>query len=236
MSNIRHNFILMLNIGISFLGLLIVLALTFNPPIIHEAFFWRKPLVGSIFSLICMLGITAALFPKQCSQSFHFQREGINLASRKIRASSHHPDCEGFSAHVIRVNGHILCAACTGLFLGALIALVGAVLYFFAGWHIENARLPAVLMGAVGTTLGFFQLKFRSFIRLALNVSFVLGAFLILVGTDAIIESLFVDFFLIALIIFWISTRIQLSQWDHRRICSSCKSSCKAWKTEEKQA
>jgi uncharacterized membrane protein YfcA len=59
-----------------------------------------------------------------------------------------------------------------------------------------------------------------------MNVFFVLGAFLLLVGTDEIVESLFVDLFLTALILLWISTRIQLSQWDHRKICSNCESPC----------
>jgi len=55
---------------------------------------------------------------------------------------------------------------------------------------------------------------------------FVFGAFLVLVGIDALAENLFVDLFLTVLISFWILTRIQLSQWDHSRICRDCKSPC----------
>jgi len=135
---------------------------------------------------------------------------------------------------VIKIKGHRLCAACTGLLLGALTALIGTAFYFFGGRRIEEAGLWAVLIGVAGMVLGFFQLKFRSFARLTLNVFFVLGAFLILVGIDEITESLFVDLFLVALIVFWILTRIQLSQWDHQRICSSCESPCEAWGIKKK--
>ena len=227
MAKTHYDSTLMFNTGVSAFGIFIILILALDPPIIHENFFWRKSLIGLVFSSICILGIFAALFPKQCSQVFHFQRENVkNFTSHRINITSHHSDCEGFSAHVIHMNSHTLCVACTGLLLGALAALVGTVFYFFGGWHIEGISSSVVLIGVIGVTLGFLQFKFGNFIRLALNVFFVLGAFLILVGIDELTESLFVDLFLVAFIVFWILTRIQLSQWDHWRICSNCKSPC----------
>jgi len=226
MTNIRQNPFLTLNLGISLSGLFLVLILASNAPTIQKGIPWRKPLVGLVFSIICMFGILAALSPRQCSRSLHFRRENLNSTDHQIHLSSHHPDCEEFSAHVIHISGHDLCAACTGLLFGAVIALIGSSFYFFGGWHIKEAGLGAVLAGVVGVVLGFFQLRFRGFVRLVCNMFFVLGAFLILVGMDELIESLFVDCFLLALTVFWILTRIQLSQWDHWRICSSCKSPC----------
>jgi hypothetical protein len=202
-----------------------------NPPTVNESFLWRKPLIGSIFSLICISGILAALFPKQCSQTFHFQKGNMNLSSHKVNTTSHHPDCGRFSAHTIRIGSHTLCAACTGLLLGALVALVGTASYFFSDANLE-VGFTGVLIGAVGIVLGFLQLKFRGFIRLILNMFFVVGAFLILVGIDQLTESVFVDFFLVALVAFWILTRIQLSQWDHWKICSSCESQCEVWEAK----
>jgi hypothetical protein len=232
MSNMHYYFFLIFAIGVSIFGLFTVLVIGINPPMIYGSFLWRKPLIGSIFSLICTLGIFAALFPKQCSQTFHFRKENMNLTYR-IHDTSHHPDCGKFSAHVIHIGSYTLCAACTGLLLGAITALAGTGFYFFDGWHIEEVSFPAVLIGTVGIVLGFLQLKFRGLIRLILNMFFVLGAFLILIGIDELTESLFVDFFLVALIVFWILTRIQLSQWDHWRICSKCKSQCEVWEAKE---
>jgi hypothetical protein len=226
MSGIRHYPFLLYAVGVSALGLLIVILLAASPPIIYESFSWRKLLVGSVFILICAFGISAALFPKRCSQTFHFQRENMNLTPSRIRAASHHPDCGRFSAHVIYINGHALCAACTGLLFGGIIAIISALVYFFVGWQIEMAAFTVVLIGTIAVALGFFQLAFRGFIRSALNTLFVLGAFLILVGIDESIGSLFIDFFVEAYIVFWIFARIQLSQWDHWKICSNCKSPC----------
>ena len=232
MPNMRGHSLLIFAIGISIFGLFTVLAISINPPAIYESFLWRKPLIGSVFSLICILGTFAALFPTQCSKTFHFRKENMSLTSQ-IHRSSHHPDCGKFSAHVIRVGNYTLCAACTGLLLGAIIALVGTGFYFFSGWNVEGVSFPVVLIGTAGIILGFLQLKFRSFLRLLLNTLFVLGAFLILIGIDELAQSLFADFFLIALIAFWILTRIQLSQWDHWRICSNCESRCEVWEAKK---
>jgi hypothetical protein len=197
-----------------------------------EAFMWRKPVIGSVFALICLLGILGSLSPKKCSETFGHQRR-MDTASSHLRNSElaisskgHHYDCGKFSTHTIQVKGHILCAACTGLFLGGTGALLGTILYFFAGWELAQIRFLSVAIGVAAMTFGFLQLKFGGFARLVLNVLFVLGAFLILAGLDGFAESLLVDFFSIVLIAFWIFTRILLSEWDHWKICRGCSIHC----------
>jgi hypothetical protein len=222
-----NSYVLVFSICVSVFGLIIALMVAFNPPTSNNAnLFWRKPLVGLVFGLVCTLGVSAALFPKRCSGAFHFPKASHGPAFKRISGASHHPDCKEFSTHVIRLRNHTLCAACTGLLIGALIALVGTALYFFGGWHIEETGLSIVLIGETATSLGFSQAKFKGFVRVALNASFVIGAFLILVGIDELAESVLIDLFITASIVFWILTRIQLSQWDHWRICSRCESTC----------
>jgi len=230
MPRMNNNLTLIFITGVSVFGLLMVLALSLSASAtVHENFPGRKPLIGSIFSAICILGIFASLFPRQCSGSSHFQKREKEPAGAEIcaRVKGHHPDCEEFSAHVIRIGNHTLCAACTGLFLGGLIALTGTVLYFFNGWNLETSSFQSVLIGIAGIALGFFQLKFKGFVRSALNTLFVLGAFSVLIGIDALMKSISVDFFVIALVVFWLLTRIQLSRWDHLRTCLDCRSPCR---------
>ena len=225
----RPTLILIFTISVSLFGLFTSLMLALYPPTIEESFLWRKPLIGLIFTLICVLGIFAALFPRRCSGTFHFREEKKNPVADGAPSTAlkvHHPDCGKFSAHVIHISTRRLCAACTGLSLGASVVLVGTVFYFFGGWCIDEMSLAAVLIGIVGVVLGFLQLKFRGFIRSSLNTLFVLGAFLILVGIDALVQNLFIDMFLIVLVIFWLMTRIMLSKWDHSRTCQNCESKC----------
>jgi len=215
--------------GLSLFGLFLAIMLAFNPPTVRESFLLRKPVIGSIFGLICILGILAALFPKQCSavlEEWSGRPNANNFASHRTSSTlhGHHPDCEGFSAHVFRIKERTFCTACTGLLLGGLVSLFGTALYFFGGLQAKQNSLLLVLGGVLGVGFGLFQFKVkRSFVRLLLNTYFVLGAFLVLVGIDELAQSVFADLFLVILIVFWLFTRISLSQWDHKRICYTCK-------------
>lgn len=227
--------LLMFMIGVSFFGVILVVTFALNPPMLQESFLWRKQVIGLIFGSICVLGIIAIFFPEQCSAMLHtgkvekytLSRENSLATQRRPPTiSGHHPDCEGFSAHVLHISNKTLCAACTGLLIGGLIALIGTTLYFFGDWRIGHKGLIAVLMGLIGISFGLFQFKFRSFIRSVSNLFFVLGAFLVLVGIDVLTQSVFVDLYVIVLIVFWLFTRILLSQWVHRRICYTCEAPC----------
>jgi hypothetical protein len=139
----------------------------------------------------------------------------------------HHLDCERFFPHTLQVKGRVLCAACSGLFLGALVAIIGTTVYFFAGVEFGQFELPLVAVGAVLVVFGFIQFRFPGFIRLLVNALFVVGAFFVLLGADSLLENLQIDLYLLSLIALWILTRVLLSQWDHSRICRSCTSECR---------
>jgi len=232
--NMRLNFILSFAIGVSLFGSFTTLMLATYPPAAQENFFWRKPLTGLLFALICVFGIVAVFFPKKCSETYSHQTEKPTISETEnpdfheisINFKGHHPDCGRFSAHVAHIDGHVFCAACTGLLLGALIALTGTALYFFVEWNIVEVGLSAVLVGQIGVLLGFVQFKFKGYARLTLNAFFVFACFLTLVGIDRLAGSIFIDLYMIALIAFWLLTRILISQWDHWRICHICKLSC----------
>jgi len=208
----------------SFFGVLLSVLLAFFPHTPPEDFVWRKPVVGSVFGLICVLGILAALSPKQCTNALIFGKgKGYALHGYSAKIGGHHPICKNFSPHVFRIGNRRFCVACTGLTVGGLLALVGAFLYFFADWHVEQDIVLVVLAGLLGVSLGLFQFRVRRrLIRILLNAFFVMGSFLVLIGVDGLTQSLFADLFLVALIVFWLFTRISVSQWDHERICYAC--------------
>ncbi len=242
--NLSRNFGIAYLILLSFLGLFIVVMLTIYPPRVHEYLLWRKPLIGSIFGLICIFGILAAFFPRVCSRIFNLGKKkpsGSHLGKFSSHGTSstlrgHHPDCGSFSRHVFRIGDKTFCAACTGLVLGGLLAIAGTFLYFLVNWHVETNSFAIVYVGVLGVGFGLFQFKSRSFVRSLLNIFFVFGTFLIVIGVDNLVHSVMVDLFLIALTLFWLFTRISLSQWDHQRICASCEVATCASASEKKGA
>jgi hypothetical protein len=221
-------------LAFSFFGLILVAAFANSPPTTQDSASWRKPLVGAVFSLVCGLGILAGIFPSKCSGMFHFkpakrgklaqERAGSDQGTPTFQG--HHPDCGSFRAHVFRVGIRVFCAGCEGLILGAALSLLGAATYFFLRLSFELDYLLVFWGGFIGVSCGLLQYHLfnwgRNLVHLAVNTFFVFGVFLLLVGVDAITQNVTTDLYLIALSIFWLFTRILLSQQDHRRICTAC--------------
>jgi hypothetical protein len=125
---------------------------------------------------------------------------------------------------VIQVNGTFHCAACTGLFLGALLSIGGTALIFFAEVSVDSIRMIVASMGLIGIALGLIQFRFKGYLRLTVNALFVLSALFILAGIDSITKNMLIDLYAIALILFWLLARILISKWNNANICAACES------------
>jgi len=218
-------------IASSIFGSLVILLMVVYPPMTMQDNFWRKPFVGSIFFLICAGGSLVAVSPRKCSGAHETQMVRVLMNSDvktdfPVSSEGHHPDCGRFSAHTIRFKGNSYCAACTGLLVGGVVAMIVAALYFFFGLNVGSVSFTAVLVGQLGLASGLIQFKFKSWTRSAANLLFVLGSSFMLIGVDQLVGSVFVDIYVSGLIVLWILTRVMVSQSDHRRICLNCGFSC----------
>lgn len=245
-----QRFYLSFLVSVSLFGLFLVTLPAVFPLPIQEDSQWRKPLIGSVFGLICLLGMIAVFFPGHCSTLFQSdntenrshavlmeENEGFHKTSTifglKI-AHGHHPSCEGFAAHEFQIGKKTFCTACMGLLFGALVTLFGVAAYFFRGWNIGGNISFFIISGVLGVGLGLFQYMFFNIqwrlIRFFLNALFVFGTFLVLAGIDAVANSLVLDFFVIFLSVFWLFTRILLSKNVHSKICQTCGLECEVYK------
>ncbi len=77
-----------------------------------------KLVVGGAFIISCIFGIYAAVKPDRI-----YPKEGDGQQSQ-IKIIGHHPDCEEFNNHVIKIKNTILCPGCYGLALGAVISIL----------------------------------------------------------------------------------------------------------------
>jgi hypothetical protein len=129
---------------------------------------------------------------------------------------------------VVHIGGAVYCAGCTGLVLGAAIALVGSTLYFFLGVPLICA-LVVFWLGFAGVALGLLQhplyavFKTRhGVVRVFVNIAFVVGAFLLLASVADLTNNLLLEAYLLLATIYWIFTRIAMSRRAHSRICTLC--------------
>jgi hypothetical protein len=138
----------------------------------------------------------------------------------------HHPSCKDFSAHVFRLGDKKYCAGCTGLVAGAVISLLGTLVFFSTEIVLGDMSALVFWLGFVGVVLGLLQhplsRKRGAGVHLLLNVAFVFGAFLLLIGIDGITGNMSLESYFLVLVLYWILTRTILSQQEHRRICRAC--------------
>lgn len=217
-------------IGLSLIPLIVIRTMTDPLGLVSQPQF-----VGSIFIIICLLGAIAGVRPSSFSRSVSrksMQEEEdsqeLGVPQEKPALRGHHYSCDEFSDHVLRIDNNVFCAGCTGLTTGAVISILGSLVYFFLGFTFLD-ELVVFWVGFSGVLLGLVQhqiyriLSIRSgFFRFALNVFFVVGAFLVLVGADRITGDLTVDIYILCVILLWIITRILMSKSEHERICKRC--------------
>ena len=140
----------------------------------------------------------------------------------------HHPNCVKYDAHRIKFGENYLCAGCTGLTIGGILAILGSIVYFYSGVVFIYAEISFNL-GLVLVILGLIQHKIdfdNPILHVMLNIGFVIGSFLLLASLDYLFTNNLYGLYLLGMIIFWINTRIKLSQYDHYLTCKSCDDSC----------
>ena len=232
----------------SILSSFLIGVMIISQPISFESPTIRTSIVGVIFCIICIFGILAALFPKQCSSTFHGKndinvKQGPLIKSRKnqFKKSStifnmkivhgHHTTCEEFSHHELQILDKTFCIGCYGLLSGAILSLSGMISYIFGLWFINEYTFNFFLwLGILGVNLGLIKplltkLKQRM-IRYLLEVLFVLGVFVLLVTVDLVLKNLMIDLYLVLLSLYWLWTKITVTRWDHDKTCKVCGYKC----------
>ena len=211
--------------AVSIIGLVLIPVLVFQPNSEHVQFLVRQSLVGTLYSAICLLGIAAAFYPTRCRGMFQKTQNPLpqtNEPNSLVQIRGHHPDCQNYLGNKIRVGGRVLCAACSGLLIGAIIALVGAGLYFFVGLNAAWSSIWLIALGEIGMLLGLVQIMFAGYVKTIANMVFVVSSFVTLVVADVLSKSVLVDLYVLGLIGFLLWFRILLSEWNNNRICQTC--------------
>jgi protein-S-isoprenylcysteine O-methyltransferase Ste14 len=210
----------LLFISISLAGLMILARLPFIDGVPQISLPSQKEVTGTLFIAVYALGLVAAVSPRSL--------RGLGHGSSSFRMVGHHPDCERFRDHVVWFNGHPLCAGCSGLAIGALMGIIGSVLYFFLGFPLF---MPDVVfwLGVVSVALGLIQhfIDLDSpHVHILLNVALVCGSFMLASSLDARGASFYVEAYLLGLVVFWVAARIRVSQEEHILVCSACSEEC----------
>ena len=193
--------------------------------------------VGGLFILSCILGISLALKPnwiRRLSSKDASVSNGNPMNERiNKRRRGHHPLCSRFQDHTISRNGNTFCAGCLGLAIGCVIAILLMFLFLIIFPYLT------LTVFVLSMSIGMIIIAF-SYIETVLphrtaaghvinNVLLVIGLFLVVAGVFGITKSPIIGAFAILISFLWLDTRVQLSNWNHEKMCRDCKNTCKAY-------
>ena len=176
-------------------------------------------MTAAAFVLICVAGAILSIYPQGLS----------NILKRKSRNEvgegylGHHPTCGSFSTHVLSFQGKTFCSGCLGLALGAATAIAFTVFSLFFEGPIKPEYI--LLMGLALTVAGILQYAIdfdKPLLHTVLNVSLVLGVGIVRVSVGQLNGGIIVDVYVLAIALYIILARIELSQNDHKTICRAC--------------
>jgi hypothetical protein len=128
----------------------------------------------------------------------------------------------------VQIRGKTYCAGCIGLLTGASLAIAGSLTYSLQIISVVEEATPLFWAGSFSVLLGLLQyarpLMMNGWVHYLLNTIFVSGTFLLLVGVIEINGTLFVETYFLFILLYWILTRVALSNVEHQRICQQCES------------
>lgn len=195
-----------------------------------------RMVVGVVFISSCVLGISLALRPNWIKR--FTERESHDTKKQqpqtKLRGRlGHHPDCERFESHTIRIQDEVLCAGCTGLALGSIVSIFLMGVYILLPDEIPPTILHISIMpGMILIALNYIETVIptrNTILHLFSNIFLVIGFFFVVVGIFQSTGSMIYGIFGVLIAFLWLDTRIQLSGWRHTRICKDCGETCKVY-------
>jgi hypothetical protein len=193
-------------------------------------------IVGIIFIICCLVGISLAIYPgwikRKLGGAIKDSDKKNNEKSARKRIG-HHPDCDRFRSHKIRIKDNVYCAGCLGLAIGCLISIILMSMYVTFSFSLSSDFFLFL------TIFGFFIIGFV-FIEILVNNKnilthiisnslLVLSFLIIIIGITELTRNISFGIICIVLTLLWMDTRIQLSKWHHSKICYKCVKSCKMY-------
>ena len=187
---------------------------------------FQKEITTIVFVIICILGAIAGIYPRKMSKLFEHGEAGTRNEVGD-GYSGHHPDCGHFLTHMLTFRSHRLCAGCTGLVSGAVLG-VGFTLFIIP---VKNTLLVEVIfwIGFALTIMGILQHTLdlgNPIIHAGLNAALVLGVSMARFAAESLNPGVIIAVYSVALTLYLVIARIELSQNDHRLVCGGCNESC----------
>lgn len=231
----KTNVIYYLILSITAAILLLTLAF-FNSSNTASVDIYDKLFVGGVFITICLFGISLAIYPGWFKRFIKQEKQNPNRRQTQKTArkrKGHHPDCNQFQNHTIRINNKMFCAGCLGLSIGAILSIFLMILYIVIGNELSFTTFYFFMsLGLIIIGLVYIEILLpirHTTIHVLSNVFLVVSFLLIVVCIFEITGNKIYGAVSILLSFLWLDTRIELSNLRHTLICKNCDENCKMY-------
>ena len=209
-------------------GFLLILLIFFGSSTTIIGIFDRL-LISIIFIISCLFGISLAIYPHWYNKIRKSQNNKENkkqFFKTVIKRKGHHPNCNKFQKHILKIKHKSYCAGCLGLAIGSFISILLMIFYI----STVNEPISQIFQLLVITGFIFIGIIYIEIIQPYRHVIFhIISSALLVVSFFIITVSIFEltgnTIYGIISIVFsflWLETRVQLSIWRHSRICNNC--------------
>jgi hypothetical protein len=124
----------------------------------------------------------------------------------------------------MQIGEKSVCAGCLGLSMGSLIAIIITITQATQRIPLNHQTgLLGIFLVIVGLFHPIFIQKSKPILRIILNTFFVIGFALVYISLSTVRD---LGLFGIGLCVYWMYTRIILSNWSHDKICNTCDMTC----------
>jgi len=222
---------------LSIAAAVLLLILIFLSPLNTTAIgIYDKLFVGGVFITSCIFGISLALYPRWFRRlnkhaTRHLNSEKSGKITRKYKG--HHPDCGNFQSHTIETKNKTLCAGCFGLSIGSIISIVLTIIYIvIIREKAATGFYYVVFLGLIIIGLAYVEIMLpirHAVVHVISNIFLILSFFLVTISIFEITGNKIYGMLSVIISFLFLDTRIQLSNWQHARICESCSETCKVY-------
>ena len=187
-----------------------------------------------IFIIICIIGFSISVYPR-CYYKIIKNNKNKNTSkiNNKIRKrEGHHPKCNKFQNHVIKIKNKKYCTGCLGLGIGSIISIFLTISYIFT-YNTDYLIIfqYSFFIGLLIILLSYFESFINKIpiIHILSNIFLIIGFMLIIISTFE--NSGYIIYGLIAILasFLFLETRVQISILKHIDICTKCIKDCKMY-------
>ena len=196
----------------------------------------ERKIIAIIFLFILILGLSFSFYPNWHKRYINKKIKNMSknkINNKKINRIGHHPNCQNFKTHIIKIKKRDYCTGCLGLGIGSIISILILIFYLIL---LNNQSILIyqyiVYLGIIFIYLSFLDsliLKKFKIIHILSNILLIIGFQLIILGTFEVTGKLIFGFVSILASFLFLETRIQISILNHQTICKNCMKECKMY-------